>query len=333
MLTVPQVGLIRLVRTTRRNTLTQVSSNMIYDSNNLIQNLTTHFKAPQASERWSMYRLVTPLIDYACFKAGLESYFEFPQTSSHGNSQSVDIALLDNGKPSVLVEAKRVSRSISLGQIEKYLEVGVAGIVSNGSDWILCREGAASHVRLWNPGSEAVSHDSIRDIVDFIAGSDSIGQKIQPNVDIKPILRPKKPAKGEKAHRQVNEVLQIKSGAELQGFIKQNERLTVSDRAFLTAFAEIVAQPPEHIEIEVRASRLSVWVRSSGRRQRKMRIEFGKREPSILILKSIVDGNDTLRHSYAHYRHDKHGGMREIRPPDARQSADLGRILGLLLGK
>ena len=79
----------------------------------LISLLEHHFHDPQPSERWAMYRLITPVIDYANQSMGLFPYFEYNQTSSHGTHQSVDIALLDDQEiPRVLVEAKRADRKV-----------------------------------------------------------------------------------------------------------------------------------------------------------------------------------------------------------------------------
>ena len=83
------------------------------DKSYLISQMQEHLNAPQKSERWAMYRLIVPVIDLANSKLGLRAYFEFNQTSSHGTSQSVDVALLDEHSPRVMVEAKRVDRRIA----------------------------------------------------------------------------------------------------------------------------------------------------------------------------------------------------------------------------
>lgn len=106
--------------------------------NELIDTLLPSLRDPQKSERWAMYRLIAPVVDFANITLGKMIFFEFNQTSAHGTSQSVDIALLSGAIPEVLIEAKRVGRVLSADQVDKYLVNGVRGIVSDGYHWILC---------------------------------------------------------------------------------------------------------------------------------------------------------------------------------------------------
>jgi hypothetical protein len=102
----------------------------------LIKLLENNFANSQPSERWAMYRLINPVVDYANQSLGYTPYFEYNQTSSHGTHQSVDIALLDETyTPRIFVEAKRADRKISPEQIEKYLDVMDHGVVTNGYIW------------------------------------------------------------------------------------------------------------------------------------------------------------------------------------------------------
>lgn len=95
----------------------------------LVNYLERQFAHPQPSERWAMYRLINPVIDYSTQETGLIPYFEYNQTSAHGTHQSVDIALLDkDSEPRIFIEAKRADRRVSPEQIEKYLESSDRGI-------------------------------------------------------------------------------------------------------------------------------------------------------------------------------------------------------------
>ena len=61
--------------------------------------LAPHLEVPQKSGRWAMYRLIIPIVDLANSRFKLTACFEFSQTSAHGTSQFVDIALLDGRTP------------------------------------------------------------------------------------------------------------------------------------------------------------------------------------------------------------------------------------------
>jgi hypothetical protein len=54
----------------------------------LVMQLTAQYSNPQPSERWAMYRLINPVMDFANDSMGLLPYFEYNQTSTHGNHQS-----------------------------------------------------------------------------------------------------------------------------------------------------------------------------------------------------------------------------------------------------
>lgn len=277
-----------------------------------------------------MYRLITPVIDLACQSTGWQPFFEYNQTSAHGTSQSVDIALLDKGVPRILVEAKRAKRPISRQQIEKYLTPGLSGIVSNGTDWILCRNANGHHVRIWDEFKHQVSRDNVEHVLNFIVGGALAGDQIDPEMDIMPVLRPDRPKKARRAQRKTHAIESIDSAGAVYAFAEQNKRLTDLDRDLLEAFAGSFAKVPENIEIEARETRLSVWDFSAGRKERQMRIEFGKRHPSVIVKTAIVETQTELSEGIVHIRHEKHGGMREFRPANKHQAQFLGRKFAAL---
>lgn len=305
----------------------------IPDIDTLIRYLAHHCAAPQPAERWAMYRLITPVVDLACQTTGWRPFFEYNQTSAHHTSQSVDIALLDDGMPRVLIEAKRARRPISRQQIEKYLEPGLSGIVSNGTDWILCRDELGHHVRIWDEAKQRVSRDDLEHVVAFITDGVFAGDQIDSEMDILPILHPDRPLKARRAARKQHAVESIGSSAALLAFCELNKRLTHLDRDFLTAFAEAFSEVPDYIRIEVRETRMSVWNVSNSGKDREMRIEFGKRHPSVIVKSSIVAAQAELSEEFVHIRHDKHGGMREFRAAETLQARSLRHKVASIFSK
>jgi hypothetical protein len=93
---------------------------MTEEINVLEHSLGMHFLQPQKSERWTTYCLIAPVVTAALQDTELSMYYEWNQVSQHGTTQSVDIAVLDQGNPVVLVEAKRFDRQIDAGMIQKY---------------------------------------------------------------------------------------------------------------------------------------------------------------------------------------------------------------------
>lgn len=299
----------------------------------LVRYLAHHCAASQPAERWAMYRLITPVIDFACHKTGWQPFFEYNQTSSHGTSQSIDIALLEEGVPRVLIEAKRAKRRISRQHIEKYLTPGLDGIVSNGTDWILCRDEDGHLISVWDEVEKRVSRDGVEQVIAFIVDGAIAGSKIDPETDIAPVLRPGRHRKAQSAHRKQHTVESIGSADALHAFAAQNARLSVLDRDFLEGFATLFETLAENMLVEARETRMSVWCFSSGQKDRLMRIEFGKQQPSIIVKTAIVDACDESIVNVAHNRHDKHGGMREFRPKSEQQAQSLGRMISALLAR
>jgi len=130
----------------------------------LIKNLNYCFENSQPSERFAMYRLITPVVDFANELKGLNAYFEYNQTSEHRSHQSVDIALLGEDKPIVLIEAKRLRRRLSADQINKYLLEKTRGIVTDGENWILCLNGKNKNVNILSQFGK-VSDSELNEII------------------------------------------------------------------------------------------------------------------------------------------------------------------------
>lgn len=302
----------------------------------LIEHLSYHLRNSQKSERWAMYRLITPVVDYANKSMGLEVYFEFNQTSKHHSSQSVDIALLKKDKPTLMIEAKRINRKISAELITKYLTSNVRGIVTNGESWILCSKGKNRCVSLTN-GEPNVLLDKLDEIVSFIC-NDEIKTS---NWNETPLyyqsdIRPSQPLKVNRARRISATVSQMNSLSDVQEFIANTPKLSALDIALLdTIFVNLDKKDGFNVgnDYELRTTRASFFqiLNSTGKRTRAARIEFGKKNPDVLILTELVDQEPSMLEFITSAPHDKGAHMRRFRPFDKKQTDLLGQVIAKLI--
>ncbi|MEZ7206769.1 hypothetical protein [Pseudoalteromonas sp. DY56-GL79] len=305
----------------------------------LASSLQQHFSEPQKSERWSMYRLIIPIVDFANTSMNLDPYFEFNQTSSHGTNQSVDIALLeDNRKPQVMVEAKRANRRIAPEQIDKYLHKGVRGAVTNGSDWILCIDGRHIVVTIWDAKVKEVSLCSLRSVIDFLRGKidDSASWSKFSQAYVVPGVKINKQPKTSKAKRISNEVTKAKSIKEFRAALKELDGPKEAEIEFLVALIDSIARAhgeiPSHCRFEFRSSRVSFFDQSgAGSSKRVGRIELGKREPDILVLTQLAASSEILNSIAPPRPHDKGGHMRRYRLPNIDAANSFGYALGTII--
>lgn len=300
----------------------------------LEKTLSQHFVRPQKSERWAMYRLINPIIDFANQTLGLEAYFEFNQTSDHGGSQSVDIALLDGEKPVVLVEAKRADRKISAEQIGKYLTEGTRGIVSNGYHWILCSQGESKVLSAWNDATSTCIRAALIEIIEFIQLGKSDDTKWSPsNEYVSPSVTPYKPSKMTTAKRKCNPITVAKSVEESFTLIREHTNTTALERAFLDHLILSIQQSltiiPSSCRIEFRDSRVSFFNEElSGQSKRVGRIELGKKQPDILVLTRLVNANADISEVATPQPADKGPHMRRFRLGEIEQARQFGTTLG-----
>jgi hypothetical protein len=296
--------------------------------------LSRHFASPQKSERWAMYRLINPVVDFANSKMGLEGYFEFNQTSTHGTSQSVDIALLDDGVPVVLIEAKRAVRRISAEQIGKYLSDDVRGIVSNGYNWILCLEGESKQLSIWDEAKGKCIRESLTEITDFIQTGKSEGSEwCTSSSYMPPSVKPSKPSKQIKATRKNKLVTVADSVEHCQPLISGHPKATVLEVAFLESMIASVQNSmkriPTNCRVEFRESRVSFFNDElPGRSKRAGRIELGKKQPDILVLTSLVEEYGHISKIATPEPADKGPHMRRFRLSSIEQANLFGTSLG-----
>jgi len=303
----------------------------------LIQTLDDHLAHAQKSERWAMYRLIVPIVDFANSTLKLTTYFEFNQTSAHGTSQSVDIALLDGDTPVSMIEAKRVDRSIGADQIDKYLQEDVRGIVSNGVNWILCLNGKSKALSIWDEETKKVNERVVDEIVDFLCGSQKPSADWFKNPEyVAAPIRPVKPKKTVKAQRRSNpKRIAEKAGqclTELQNMSKATKPELVFLEALIRSVSDHHGDIPNSSRFEFRSSRVSFFDETrSTSSKRTGRIELGKQQPDILVLTEIVNQSPSLSKIARPAPHDKGPHMRRFRLPDERNAKEFGIALGKVI--
>jgi hypothetical protein len=301
----------------------------------LLRRIQEELNSPQKSERWSMYRLIVPVIDFANSTLGLRAYFEFNQTSEHGTSQSVDVALLAGRDPRVMVEAKRVDRRIAAEQISKYLTPGVRGLVANGVHWVLCHDGKSKAVSMCNPTDRLVDTEVFDEIVAFIRGdavTDSGWSAASTYID--PTVRPEKPRKESSARRVSNAIQSPSDVVAMRSEVAGLADASVLEKLFLESVASTFEKAgglPRHLRCEVRSSRVAFFdERATTRSKRVSRIEIGKNHPDILVLTKLCVDTE-LSKIASPTPHDKGPHMRRFRLSGEDQTRRFGEKLAEIL--
>lgn len=295
----------------------------------LISYLTKQIIRAQKSERWAMYRLIAPVVDFANRKNNLMDYFEYNQTSVHGAPQSIDIALLKNDLPLVAVEAKRVDRTLSSGQITKYLEDGVRGAVTNGIDWILCWNGKYKAVPLLDTATKKVIEKNILEVISFISlDACDTSDWSTTQQEVAPWIRPYTIEKKRLALHKENDKEIIAATGLLKARFAENPAISDLERVFLDSMCEEFERQGgkrASLRVEFRSSRLSFFDESSASNHKRVfRIEFGKKHPDILILAEIVNHNPELSETAVPFEHDKGSHMSRFRLSEVTQAKIFG---------
>jgi len=301
----------------------------------LHNHLRVHISQRQASERWAVYRLIAPLVDYANLTLMATPYFEFPQTSKHGKRQAVDIAMLDgDGEPLVLIEAKCWDRAISSEQIDKYLQVGGRGIVSSGGLWILCQGRKSVCLSLLDAETSEYNPYFTEAVVKFIRGEETGLQFSEDTKMYKVHVKPNRPTKKRVATRRVHAKTVAMSAEDLHLFIENRPKPQPLENAFVAALADHFGTVgmPSDLRIDMRSTRISFFdLRKTTGSKRLGRIELGKNNPDILVLTNIVNAHPELIEISPAYIHDKGAHMRRFRLRDVNESRLFGTKLGQAL--
>lgn len=298
----------------------------------LVARLLPHFQAPQKSERWSMYRLISPVIDYANETLRFTVYFELNQTSHHGQSQSVDIALLDGERPVVLVEAKRAGRTISSDQIDKYLQADERGLVSDGFQWILCKNRDSARLLIYD-GNE-VSRDALSKLIVFIRGGAVSGLTwTGDTILVETDVRPRQPKKTQRASRVSNPVVRTDDFEHLTSQVRGLPKVSPIQASLLGAILSRIQERGGSLggmRWEVRSSRISIFhddVPGRGSSHRLARLLLDVGNPDVLVLNAIADLHPRLADIAKPAPHDKHPGMRRFRLGNETQAQAFGAAL------
>lgn len=290
----------------------------------LIKNLNYYLKNSQPSERFAMYRLITPVVDFANELMGLNTYFEYNQTSIHGSHQSVDIAMLDEDKPIVLIEAKRLRRRLSAEQINKYLVERTRGIVTDGENWILCLNGKNKNVNILNQFGR-VADSELDEIISFIRNENvnfdsSTTENNSYISNTKPIFQKKEKT----AIRTKNEISILETTIDLNNFIHATNRITELEKVFLLSFFKQMENlANKSIICESRKTRISFFTKET--HKRVGRIELGKKNPDILILTELVEMDNSIENIIKSFPHDKGSHMRRFRLDEKQKAIEFGK--------
>jgi hypothetical protein len=281
-----------------------------------------------------MYRLILPVVDFANTTKGWWPYFEFNQTSAHGTSQSVDIALLDDGEPRIMIEAKRASRVVGAEWVTKYLPDACRGVVTNGLDWVLCAEGRNRVVSIHR--SSVVDIEALGEIVGFIRGDEvSTCLWSEQQQYVRPSVRPVTFQKQVKARRGSHPVSEVRSCDAFRSWLAALATGTPLDRLFLSTLVEQLERHggvPGHLRIGARDSRVSFFDRRiSDGSKRVARLELGRRQPDVLVLTSLAAQHPDLVCIVPPTPHDKGEHMRRFRLASDVQTVAFANQLGLVL--
>lgn len=307
------------------------------DQADLVRRINNDLMRPQKSERWAMYRLIAPLVDFANATLRLTPYFEFNQTSEHGTSQSVDIALLDGQEPVAMIEAKRVNRPIGAEQIAKYLVPDMRGIVTNGTDWVLCLNSSNKAITIWDDKSKTVDAEAVSEIISFLQCTDPRYEdwsESQEYVCTRVALQ--KPIKKVTAQRRSNSIQVASKSNDCFSEIQKLAKATRPDQKFLEAFISSINENyggvPINGRLEFRASRVSFFDEAIPKSSKRVgRIEIGKQQPDVLVLSSLVENSPQLSSVAKPEPHDKGPHMRRFRLRDEESAKKFGIILGKVI--
>ena len=299
--------------------------------------LAPHLEAPQSSERWAMYRLIIPIVDLANSRLDLTPHFEFGQTSAHGTSQSVDIALLDGDTPIAMIEAKRAGRRIGSDQISKYLPAGVRGIVTDGFYWILCLNHLSRPLSLWDAESKTMNVHAVREIVSFIRGTTQPDENWSNSTQyVDAVVRPDKPSKERTAVRRSNMAQPAVSLGHCEELLSELVKATDSERVFLRSLfismRQSLGEIPIGCEVQFRSSRVVFFKKATSTPSKRVgRIDLGKTHPDILVSAEIVDNTPELDGISSSSPHDKGPHMRRFRLATTQQCKQYGATLGRVI--
>lgn len=307
------------------------------DINELNQLIRENLSSPQKSERWAMYRLITPIVDFANSELGHIMYFEFNQPSAHKTTQSVDIALLDgDGVPVMMIEAKRVDRRISAEQISKYLLSGVRGVVTNGVNWVLCLDSRSKAISIFDPKKKILIEPNVNSVIEFIQGKLSSEEDWTSGCQyIDASIKPARLSNTTKGIRKSNPSYTALDVSSMRETMSKLVTPSMLDRELIKALLDEFERQsglPKYLRIEVRSSRISFFdTKKTSGSKRVVRIELGRQQPDILVLTALTQSEKHLSEIAISAPHDKGPHMRRFRLSKDSQAKAFGTRLAAAL--
>ena len=302
----------------------------------LIKLLESQMRKPQQSERWVMYKIINPIVDYACELTSWYPYYEFPQAKLTPASQKIDIGIFENLEPRVFVEAKKIRKRIDPDLILPYLRGNIIGLVSNGYNWIIIVKNGSyyiySYITIFNNGlvieknlDLIISSLTLRNPRDLV-------KEIQYNwttdvVEIGNNLKTFIPPyiKAKKIYHEHQSFKNPSAGIKI---IKSFENISNIQNSFCIHLLDEIKVNKENLYFEIRKSRMSWFFKPI---KRIGRIEFNGRKANILVKSEIVLNNPKLDKIVKSKVHSKHRGMRVFDIFDEDTTIIFGRELGKII--
>jgi len=301
----------------------------------LIKNLENQISLAQQSERWVMYRLINPIVDYACGLTGQLPYFEYPQAKDTPASEKIDIGIFDNFNPKIFIEAKKLRKKIDPDLITHYLKDHIIGIVSNGYNWIIAikKDSSFEYSYLTIFKDEKIDLSNLDLLISVLTNQNTEmlllqksfnwrKDKIEIGNNLKTFIPPY-----QKAAKIYHEHKNFDKPDEAKKFIQDFEHISDIQNSFCFNFLDEIENKKENLYFKIRKSRLS-WFSPY---KRLGRIEFNGEKGSILVATEIVEANPQLDRIIASKVHSKHRGMRVYDIFDEKTAAIFGKELGKII--
>lgn len=305
----------------------------------LIQHLQYHFANVQKSERWVMYRLVNPIVDYACEQTKWLPFFEYVQASQVRTVQSVDIALLEDNKPRIYIEVKKIDKELSPDLVNKYLPDNLIGAVTNGCDWIFASQQKYLYLSLLHESGFRINEHDLDVIIDILRHPDHHHLvKIDAELEIETRVMKKKFSKPksiqlQKAEKKDYPKSQFDSAQSALNAVNTRTDIPDLTRMFLLSFLSKANKHRRGIYFEMNENRF-VWfdVNLHTQSNRLGRVLLKGGIPDILIFTQLVSKNPRLEQIVRSEIHKKTADMRLFRFVDPQVAKNFGEELGRIIG-
>ena len=235
-----------------------------------------------------------------------------------------------------MIEAKRVDRTISSGQISKYIDRDTRGIVTNGIDWICCYRNRTASISTISQDSTKISKDAVEMLVKFITtGTINENLWVDGPTEIKARISPIRPQKEHLATRVISKTSVLHSAKEAINLVIENEKTSKLERLLIMSLLKNLGANSEEnfrFRFDVRDGRLSIFdTNFDARSMRICRIAIGKQKPDVIFSSNLSEKAAALDLIAVPHEHDKGSHMKCYRLGSEEQTVEFGRALGILL--